>query len=40
MNRKRGFTLIELLTVIAILGILVLLSAPKILGYTGDAKLS
>lgn len=30
MNKK-GFTLIELLTVIAILGTLVLLAAPKIL---------
>lgn len=33
MNKK-GFTLIELLAVIAILGILVLIAAPKFLGYT------
>ena len=39
MNKK-GFTLIELLTVIAILGILVLLAAPKFLGYTEQAKLT
>ena len=39
MNKK-GFTLIELLTVIAILGILVLLAAPKFLGYTEQAKLA
>ena len=39
MNKK-GFTIIELLTVIAILGILVLLAAPKFLGYTEQAKLS
>lgn len=38
MNKK-GFTLIELLTVIAILGILVLLAAPKFLGYTEKARL-
>lgn len=39
MNKK-GFTIIELLTVIAILGILVLLAAPKFLGYTEQAKLA
>ena len=38
-TNKRGFTLIELLTVIAILGILVLLAAPKFLGYIEDVKL-
>lgn len=38
MNKK-GFTLIELLTVIAILGILVLMSAPKFLGYTEEANV-
>lgn len=40
INKKKGFTLIELLTVIAILGILVLLAAPKFLGYTEQAKLA
>lgn len=39
MNKK-GFTLIELLTVIAILGILVLLAAPKFLGYTEKANIA
>lgn len=38
-RNKNGFTLIELLVVIGILGILVLLAAPKFLGYTKDAKL-
>ena len=36
-KNKKGFTLIELLVVIAILGILVLLAAPRFLGYTKDA---
>lgn len=40
MRKKKGFTLIELLIVIAIIGILILLAAPKILGYTKDAKLA
>lgn len=39
-KNKKGFTLIELLTVIAILGILVLLAAPKLLGYTEQAKMA
>lgn len=37
---KAGFTLIELLVVIAILAILVLLAAPRFLGYTKDANVS
>lgn len=40
LRNKKGFTLIELLTVIAILGILVLLAAPKFLGYTAQANVS
>lgn len=39
LRNKKGFTLIELLTVIAILGILVLLAAPKFLGYTEKANV-
>lgn len=39
-KRKKGFTLIELLVVIAILGILVLLAAPRFLGYTKDANVA
>ena len=39
MKNKKGFTLIELLTVIAILGILVLLAAPKFLNYTEKANM-
>lgn len=35
--RKKGFTLIELIVVIAVLGILVLLAAPKFLGYNEEA---
>lgn len=40
LRSKKGFTLIELLVVIAILGILVLLAAPKFLGYTKDAHVA
>lgn len=39
LKDKKAFTLIELLVVIGVLGILVLLAAPKFLGYTKDAKL-
>lgn len=40
LRSKKGFTLIELLVVIAILGILVLLAAPKFLGYTKNANVA
>lgn len=39
-KRKKGFTLIELIVVIAVLGILVLLAAPKFLGHTKDANVT
>ena len=39
-KNKKGFTLIELIVVIAILGILVLLAAPRFLGYTKDANVA
>ena len=37
--RKKGFTIIELIVVIAILGILVLLAGPRLLGYVEKAEL-
>lgn len=37
--KKKGFTLTELIVLIAVLGILVLMAAPKFLGYTADAKM-
>lgn len=40
IRNKKGFTLIELIVVIAVLGILVLLAAPKFLGYTQDANVA
>lgn len=39
-NNKRAFTLIELIIIIAVLGVLVLLAAPKLLGYTEKAELT
>ncbi|MDU5080539.1 leucine-rich repeat protein [uncultured Tissierella sp.] len=35
---KRGFTLVELIVVIAVIGILVLIATPKLIGYTQEAK--
>lgn len=39
-KRNKGFTLIELIVVMAITGILVLLAAPRFLGWTNEAKLT
>jgi len=40
MKRNKGFTLIELLVTIAVIAVLVLLAAPKLLGYTDKAKVT
>jgi len=40
MERNKGFTLIELLVTIAVIAVLVLLAAPKLLGYTDKAKVT
>ena len=40
IKKSKGFTMIELLTVIAVLGIIVLLAAPRFLSYIETAKLA
>lgn len=40
IKKQKGFTLIELIVVIAILGILAVMIAPRIVGYTEKAKVS
>lgn len=40
MRNKKGFTLTELIVVVAILGILVAVAAPSIIGYINDAKVN
>jgi general secretion pathway protein G len=38
-NSQRGFTLIEILVVVMILGLLISLAAPRLIGRTDDAKV-
>lgn len=40
LNSKKGFTIIELIVVIAVLGILILLAAPKFLGYLEKSEIT
>ena len=40
IKNREGFTLIELIVVMAIIAILVLLAAPRFLGYTKDANVA
>jgi len=40
MKRNKGFTIVELLVTIAVIAILVLLTAPRLLGYTDKAKVT
>ena len=37
--RERGFTLLEILVVVMILGLLISLAAPRIIGRTDDARI-
>jgi len=40
MMKRNGFTLIELLVTITVIAVLVLLAAPRLLGYTDKAKIT
>ena len=39
-SRQHGFTLIEILVVVMILGLLISLAAPRIIGRTDDARIT
>lgn len=39
MSNQRGFTLIEILVVVMILGLLISLAAPRIMGRTDEARI-
>ena len=39
MKRQKGFTLIEILVVVMIIGLLISLAAPRLIGRTDDAKV-
>ncbi len=38
-HRQEGYTLVELLVVLAILGLLVAIAAPRLISYLGSAKV-
>lgn len=40
MLKRSGFTMIEVMVVIAVVGILVVLTIPKLLGYTHEAQMT
>ncbi|MFH1854075.1 MAG: type II secretion system major pseudopilin GspG [Candidatus Omnitrophota bacterium] len=40
MNKKRGFTLIELMLVVIIIGVLVSMVAPRLVGRSEEARVS
>ncbi|MDY4051261.1 MAG: type II secretion system protein, partial [Candidatus Faecenecus gallistercoris] len=37
-KQKRGFTMIELLAVLVILGIIMVIAVPSVVGYLQDSK--